>query len=151
MKTTVWLHRISAILWGIWGAVHILAGVMTLVTLRAGETARAIGAITDKVDIQLLQHDYHPAVAALISQHGLNLAWFGLVTLVAAPFVWRQRRWAVYLAVLVGGFADLGYFLFIDLGGFANPPGPQMTWICAAAIITGLVGQRKLTRVMVTT
>ncbi|MEO1279455.1 MAG: hypothetical protein AAFV77_10920, partial [Planctomycetota bacterium] len=66
----------------------------------------------------------------------------GLVTTVAAPFVWRGRRAMVFTAVLVGGCADLAYFIFIDLGGFANPPGPQMTWICAAAIVTGLLGVR---------
>jgi len=38
----------------------------------------------------------------------------------------------------LGGFADLGYFLFVDLAGYADPPGPQMTYICATAIALSL-------------
>lgn len=135
-----WLLRTSAVLWAIWGLVHIFAGVVTLKAILAGSTAEAIHGITSKVPVEELIREYHPAESAVLSQHALNLAWFGLVTTVAAPFVWRGRRAMVYAAVLVGGCADLAYFIFIDLGGFANPPGPQMTWICAAAIVTGLAG-----------
>ena len=141
-QSTRWLLRASAILWAIWGLVHILAGVMTLVTLQAGETAKAIHAIAQRGSLENLQLAYPEALVAILSQHGFNLAWFGLVTLAASPFVWRGRKDAIYLAALVGGLADTGYFVFIDLGGYALPPGPQMTWICAAAIITGLVGLR---------
>ncbi|MEM1185904.1 MAG: hypothetical protein AAGI53_13000 [Planctomycetota bacterium] len=137
-----WLLRISAVLWVVWGLVHVFAGVITLQKLLTGNTASAIQGIASKVPIEELATDYHPAEDALLSQHGLNLAWFGLVTTIAAPFVWRGRRAMIYTAVLVGGCADLAYFIFIDLGGFANPPGPQMTWICAAAIATGLIALR---------
>lgn len=137
-----WLLRISAVLWVVWGLVHVFAGVVTLQSIFAGDTAEAIQGIASKVPIEELVRGYHPAENALLSQHALNLAWFGLVTSVAAPFVWRGRRAMVFTAVLVGGCADLAYFIFIDLGGFANPPGPQMTWICAAAIVTGLFGVR---------
>lgn len=135
-----WLFRISSVLWAIWGLVHIMAGFMTLRFIMGGKTADAIQGIASKVPLEELARQYHPAESALLSQHGLNLAWFGLVTTVAAPYIWRGRRAMLYTAVLVGGCADLAYFIFIDLGGFANPPGPQMTWICAAAIITGLAG-----------
>lgn len=135
-----WTLRVSAVLWLVWGLVHVFAGVMTLRFILAGETDKAIGGIASKVPPEEFAGTYHPALEALLSQHGMNLAWFGAVTTIAAPFVWLGRRAMVYTACLVGGMADLAYFIFIDLGGFANPPGPQMTWICAGAIITGLVG-----------
>lgn len=135
-----WLFRLAAVLWMIWGLVHILAGVVTLSLLNAGQTAEAFHGILAAVDLASLQVDYPDGVGALLGQHGLNLAWFGAVTLVSAPFVWRGIPAAVYLAALVGGLADLGYFLFIDLGGYALPPGPQMTYICATAIVTSLAG-----------
>lgn len=135
-----WLLKTSAILWGIWGVVHILAGVFTLKLLAEGKTAEAIHGITAKVELATLQMDYPAALSALLSQHGFNLLWAGLVTTLAAPFVWRRHNLAVTIAVIVGGLIDLGYFWFIDLGGYATPPGPQMTYICAAAIVTGLIG-----------
>ena len=63
------------------------------------------------------------------------MGWFGLVTLVGSVFVWRKSVHAIFLCALVGGFGDFGYFLFIDLADLAIPPGPQMTWISAAAIL----------------
>lgn len=43
---------------------------------------------------------------------------------------------AVWVTALIGGLADIGYFLFVDLGGFVNfVPGTVMTLISAAAIV----------------
>lgn len=132
-----WLYRASAVLWAMWGLVHVGAGVLTLRALAAGEPEQAVRGIASAVDLQTVSIDYPDAVVAIMQQHGFNLLWFGLVTLIAALLVWRRKPLAIYLAALVGGLADIGYFLFIDLGGYALPPGPQMTWICAAAIISG--------------
>ena len=136
------LFQVSAVLWAIWGAVHIFAGAITLYLLLTGKPAEAVQGIASKVDLETLRVDYPAPVSALLCQHGYNLLWFGLATAIAAPFVWRGSGWAVVIASLVGGLADLGYFAFIDLGGYATAPGPQMTWICAAAIATGVVATR---------
>ncbi|MEO0478001.1 MAG: hypothetical protein AAF196_00835 [Planctomycetota bacterium] len=136
------LLRASCILWVVWGVVHIFAGVVTLQMISEGDNAEAFHGILSKIELSTLQGDYPDPVMALFSQHALNLAWFGVVTLLCAPWVWRGARSAVYLAALVGGMADLAYFLFIDLGGYALPPGPQMTYICAAAIVSGVLGLR---------
>ncbi len=127
--------KTSAVLWVIWGMVHIVAGVMTLMPLSQGDTASAVHRIAGTVELTVLQTEYHPAVTAILEQHAWNLGWFGLVTLIGGLFVWRKNTLAILLCAIVGGLADTGYFLFVDLGGFASPPGPQMTWICAAAII----------------
>lgn len=132
-----WSFRISAVLWAVWGLVHVTAGILTLKATGSGQTVDAVHGIASAVDVASVTLDYPAAVTAILAQHGFNLLWFGAVTLVSAPFVWRRRSLAVYLAALVGGLADMGYFLFIDLGDLALPPGPQMTWICAAAIISG--------------
>lgn len=43
---------------------------------------------------------------------------------------------AILLAALVAGMTDIGYLLFMDLGGFVHfAPGTVMTIICAAAIV----------------
>ena len=125
------LFKIAAVLWVIWGLVHILAGVMTI----SQDTAAAVAGIADGVDPESLKMDYPNAAGAVINQHGFNLAWIGVVTTICAAFVWRGQRWAILLAALVAGLADIGYFLFMDLGGHVNfVPGTVMTIICAAAI-----------------
>ncbi|MEM1293779.1 MAG: hypothetical protein AAGH89_00345 [Verrucomicrobiota bacterium] len=101
------------------------------------DTGSAISAIADGVDPALLKSiEYPDAVGAIINQHGWNLLWAGLVTTVGAFFVWRGNTSAIFVSALVGGFLDIGYFVFIDLGGYNKfVPGTIMTIICSFAII----------------
>lgn len=130
------LLKVSAALWVIWGIVHMLAGVLTM----SQDTAGAVQGIADAVEPSTLEMEYPDAVGAVINQHGFNLLWVGLVTLVCAVFIWRRSVAAVFLAAMVGGLTDIGYFVFLDLGGYVNfAPGTVMTIFSATAIITSFV------------
>ncbi|MEO0588135.1 MAG: hypothetical protein AAF078_10890 [Planctomycetota bacterium] len=137
------LFRIAAVLWVIWGLVHTLAGILTI----AQPTAKAAANIADAVDPAVFELPYPDAMGAILNQHGFNLLWAGVVTTLAAVFIWRRSIPAVALAALVGGLLDIGYFLFLDLGGHVHfVPGTLMTLICAAAIILSTIAalhQRK--------
>ena len=74
-----------------------------------------VAGIADAIEPGSLQMDYPEAAGAIIGQHGFNLFWIGLVTLICAFFVWKGNRHAIFLAAITGGLADLGYFLFMDL------------------------------------
>ena len=129
-KPQIWALRTAGVLWVVWGLVHVLAGVMTM----SLATAAAVGGIADPAQLTELQ--YHPAAGGVISQHGWNLAWIGATTIVGGVFVWRGRLTAIWLSALVGGMADLGYFIFLDLPGHVNfVPGTVMTLVSSAAII----------------
>ncbi|MEO1088559.1 MAG: hypothetical protein AAFY88_30365 [Acidobacteriota bacterium] len=131
-STRTGLLRLSAILWFIWGIVHAFAGVMTL----AQDTAKAVQGIADAADPALLDVAYPAAAGAIINQHGFNLLWFGIVTAVCTFYIWRGSTVAIFVAALVGGLADVGYFVFIDLGGFARfVPGTVMTIVSGTAIV----------------
>jgi len=124
--------RAAAALWMIWGLVHCIAGAMTITQ----DTSAALAAIADAVDPALLASDYHPAVAGVLNQHGWNLLWFGLVTVIGSVFIWRANFTAIWVTAMVGGLADAGYFLFVDLPGFVNFfPGTVMTLVSSAAIL----------------
>lgn len=139
MKYT-FLFKAAAILWFIWGAVHIFAGIMTDNFILNGDIAGAVSGIADAVDPATLQADYPDAAGAIIGQHGFNLLWIGLVTLICAPFVWKGNKNAIILAAITGGLADLGYFLFMDLGGYTNfMPGTVMTLVSSGAIILSAI------------
>ena len=127
------LLRLAAVLWVVWGAVHLFAGIVTM----AQDTPEAVQGIADAVEPETLELEYPDAVGAIVNQHGFNLAWIGVVTLVCAVLIWRRSVAAVFLAALVGGLADVGYFLFLDLGDFVNfVPGTLMTLFSATAIAT---------------
>lgn len=126
------LLGVAAVLWLIWGLVHAFAGIMTITQ----DTPQAVQGIADAVAPALLAVDYPAAAGAIINQHGFNLLWIGCVTSVCAFFVWRGSPSAIFIAALTGGLADVGYFVFLDLGGFSNfMPGTVMTIFSATAIL----------------
>ena len=144
MKNLKFLFKISAVLWIIWGLVHILAGVMTVKGVLTDDISASIIGIADAVNPESVTMDYPDAAGAVIGQHGFNLLWIGLTTFICAFFIWKGNKNAIFLAAITGGLADLGYFLFLDLGGFVNfVPGTIMTLISTAAILTSFYGHFK--------
>jgi len=147
MKNYSILLKISAVLWFVWGVVHIFAGLMTDSFILSGEIAEAIGGIADAVDPSTLAMNYPDAAGAVIGQHGFNLLWIGLTTLICSFYIWKENKNAIFLAALTGGLADLGYFLFMDLGGYVNfVPGTVMTLVSGSAIILSLVANNQISK-----
>ena len=141
------LFKLSTVLWIIWGLVHMLAGVMTMKGILTDDISSSIIGIADAVDPEALKMDYPEATGAVIGQHGFNLLWIGLVTFISAFFIWRGNKNAIFLAAICGGLADLGYFLFLDLGGFVKfVPGSIMTLISFFAIITSFYAYFKMNK-----
>ena len=107
-----------------------MSGVLT------GDISASVSGIADAVPPETVQMNYPEAAGAIIGQHGFNLLWIGIVTLIGGIFIWRGNSQAIFISALVGGLADVGYFLFLDLGGFVNfVPGTLMTIVSASAII----------------
>ncbi|MEM9433186.1 MAG: hypothetical protein AAGA12_04635 [Pseudomonadota bacterium] len=139
------LLKIAAVLWIIWGLVHMLAGVIII----SSDASGAVAAVADAVDPNLIAGEFHPAVGAVLNQHGFNLLWIGAFTVVGAIFIWRESITFIFMTAIVGWVTDVGYFIFMDLGGFVNfVPGTVMTIISTAAVVlsfvayfTGLRGQ----------
>ncbi len=123
--------RVSAVLWIVWGVVHALAGAIVL----SADASGALQAIADAVEPDTLMMNYHAAATGVIHQHGWNLAWFGIVTIIGAIFIWRGNHTAIWVTGLVGGLADIGYLIFLDIPGFVNfVPGTLMTVVSGSAI-----------------
>ncbi len=102
----------------------------------SSETTAGFQAIADAVSPGDLAMDYPAEVGGVLGQHAWNLAWFGLATIIGGIFIWRGNMTAIWVTAMVGGLADLGYFMFIDLAGFAKfVPGTVMTLVSATAII----------------
>ena len=126
------LLKIASVLWVGWGLVHMLAGG---IVLSSGTTA-GFQAIADAVPPEMLVNEYHPAVGAVLNQHAWNLLWGGLVTLIGAILIWQQSLTAIWVTAMVGGLLDVGYFMFLDLGGHVHfMPGTLMTIFSGTAIL----------------
>jgi len=144
MKNLNILFKTSTVLWVIWGLVHILAGVLTIKGALTNDMSAAVMGIADGTAPELIKMDYSAAATAVLGQHGFNLLWIGMVTFISSFFIWKGNKNAIFLAAICGGLADLGYFLFLDLGGFVNfVPGTVMTIISSLAIITSFYAHFK--------
>jgi hypothetical protein len=101
------------------------------------ETGAAFGAIADAVEPETLALVYPDAVGEVLKQHGWNLAWGGIVTMIGPVFIGRRSMTAIWVTGMIGGLLDLGYFLFLDIPGYVHfVPGTVMTLISSAAILT---------------
>ena len=121
----------AAILWVIWGLVHTLAGVIVL----SSDASGGFQAVADAVDPALLEAEYHGAVGGILNQHGWNLGWFGIATIIGGILIWKQNTTAIWVTGMIGGLADVGYLLFVDFPGYVNFfPGTVMTFVSGAAI-----------------
>ena len=144
MKNLSILLKTAAILWIIWGLVHVFAGIMTMKGVLTDDIAASINGIADAIEPETLEMDYPKAAGAIIGQHGFNLFWIGLVTFICAFYIWKGNKNAIFLAAITGGLADLGYFLFLDLGGYVKfVPGTVMTLVSSLAIITSFYAHFK--------
>lgn len=124
--------KIAAVLWVIWGLVHLFAGIVVL----SSDASGGFAAIADAVDPAALAKDYHPAAAGILHQHGWNLGWIGIVTTIGGVLIWRQNMTSIWVTGMIGGLTDLGYLLFLDLPGFVNFfPGTVMTIVSGSAIV----------------
>lgn len=124
--------KIASVLWVVWGLVHAFAGVMVISSGPAG----GFGAILDAMDPASFDIEWPDGAGAVLKQHAWNLLWGGVVTTVCGVLIWRHNMTAIWVAAMVGGLLDVGYFLFVDLGGYVHFfPGTLMTLISASAIL----------------
>lgn len=131
-NTQTALLKIAAILWVIWGLVHMLAGSIIIPSDASG----GFQAIADAVPADALEAEYHEAVGGILNQHGWNLLWGGAVTVIGAVFIWRKNTTAIWVTAMIGGLLDFGYFVFVDLPGYVNfVPGTLMTLVSGSAIL----------------
>ncbi|MDC0603174.1 hypothetical protein OAP14_09150 [Aliiglaciecola sp.] len=72
---------------------------------------------------------------AYLNSIDLSYPELGLVTIVGAIYIWKSSYPAVFITSLVGGLADIGYFVFIVLGGLNHvAPGTVMTIVSAIGV-----------------
>lgn len=120
-------------------------GGFILYLVSISDTSRIVSEVANNVSPGLVTMDYPAAANALFGQHGWNLLWFGIVTTIAAFYVWKANKNGIFLAAMVGGLADLGYFMFMDLGGYVTFfSGKLMTYIALGAIATSFYAHFKM-------
>lgn len=123
------LFRAAAVLWAMWGLLHLVAGVGVLSTF-----ASEVPGVPESVTLTLMGGEMPFHVRRTLAEHNFNNAWFGLVVTAGSVDVWRGGRVGVLLCAIVGGLAHLGFTIFVVLPGYGNGVGVAMTFVAAAAL-----------------
>lgn len=105
------IFKVIAILWLIWSLLHIVPGMIAMTNALSGDIS-SIQFLFPETNPSGMTSDYPNEVKAVLvtfGQHGFNLFWFGLITLVCAILIWKkQNKIAILIAAIVGGLADFG-------------------------------------------
>ena len=76
---------------------------------------------------------FRPATLLVIAVALLVVIWAAVI---GAILIWRQNMTAIWVTAMLGGLADIGYFVFLDIPGYVNfMPGTLMTIFSGSAIV----------------
>ncbi len=128
------MFRVAAVLWAMWGLLHLAAGLSVMSVF-----ARGVTGVPESVRVSVMGGEVPFEVRRSLAEHEFNNSWFGLVVLVGSVLVWSGRRTGVLLCTIVGGLAHLGFTLFQVLPGASNAVGVAMTFVAASAVVLSLL------------
>ncbi|MEM8868031.1 MAG: hypothetical protein AAGC73_07155 [Verrucomicrobiota bacterium] len=114
------ITKLISALWFLWALLHIIPGTLSMMSAVAGDIT-SLEFLFPDTNPKAMTTDYPREVEAILvtfGQHGFNLFWFGLVTLVCSVWIWvKQSGTAMLLAAVVGGLADLGALFAVYMIG----------------------------------
>ncbi len=108
--------KIGAILYMIWGLIHVIGGVSILFeSTVAGRISMQASARSTEEFAAIVD----PAVNGIVGYHGFNLIWFGVFAfVVSATLIWRNLELGYWLNFLILGVIEIGLINFMLLPGF---------------------------------
>jgi len=132
------IFRITSILWGLWGFVHLFGGLFMLSFLGGG-----VKNLPESVLMKMMGNEMPLPIVPTLMEHNFNNTWFGLVILIGSFFVWKENRNAVLFCCIVGGLAQIGYAIFIVFPGHSTLPGVVINFVFLVAIVFGIIAIKK--------
>ena len=141
MKT--YLHKIGAILYALWGLLHIVgAAVLLLQANNTGATTvfATIGSATPATALPQLSNNL---VDAVLGYYAWNLLWLGCFVLVVAVCSnWRNSPTGFWLNLVVVSAVDLGLVVLLVAPGYmALADGMLGVALWLPAVLFSTIGQ----------
>lgn len=115
--------KIAAILYLLWGVIHIAGGAVMLNASSTGADA-FLQLLTGNASAGLIATSSAQtgpgllATSKVFAFHSFNLIWLGLLaSVIAVRLNWKNSSFGHWLNLAIVGFADLGLILFMVLPG----------------------------------
>src|SRR5574341_2273610 len=132
-------HKIGAVLYALWGAMHLGIAVVLFVKLSHGGGAEYVGFIGSSLPAETFQHPYDVVTLGLLWQHAWNLGLLGAFAIAVAPLNWANNRLGYWLNLGVVSMADIGFVTAILGRGYillSDGLGGPVLWVLAAIFST---------------
>lgn len=110
--------RIGAVLYALWGLLHVVGGAVILQSALTGgatEALQGMGSALPAAEIPLIAGKIADNVIAF---HAWNLMWAGgLALVIAITLNWRNSKVGYWLNLAIVAVADVGLIVFLLLPG----------------------------------
>ena len=138
MKTNIYA-KVGAVLYVLWGIIHILGG-LSLLAIAKGEGVNAFFAEIASASPLESPVEESSVIASVAASHAFNLFWMGLMCcIVAIEGNFKNKRYAYWVNMGIAGFADIGLIVFSLAPGHLSLAegllGPSL-WVLAAIFTT---------------
>jgi len=133
-------HKIGAVLYVIWGVLHVAFGATMLYTLSAEGGTSVLAIVGSAVPYADLPQNLDGIANAILGQHSWNLLWFGLFAIiVGVKMNWKNSRLGYWLNLGFVSAADIAFVIAILIPGYitlADGLAGPLLWIMAAIFST---------------
>lgn len=128
MKTNA--HKIGAVFYILWGAIHVLGGGMMIMAANDGVNTFIVSQTQHEQSVLVdpaadRNSDGYRAAVGIFTFHAFNIAWFGLFAIVIAVMMnWKNSSTGYWLNAAVIGCVELGLIIHVTIAGIDIFSGP---------------------------
>lgn len=142
-------HKIGAIIYAIWGVIHIIGGGQLLALSLSDNPTDALIGFGSGLPVSEIPHIHDPATISVLAFHSFDLLWMGiLVLIISISMNWKNSKTGFLINSAIIGFADIGLVLFMLAPGIVKFEegmiGPALWPIGMFFLILGLRKKTKL-------
>lgn len=123
-------HKIGAVFYIFWGAIHVLGGIMMMVAANDGVNS-FIAAQTQNEQTVLVDasadrnSDGYRAAVGVFTFHAFNILWFGMLAIFIAVIMnWINSSLGFWLNAGIIGLVEIGLIIHITISGIDVFSGP---------------------------
>mmetsp|Transcript_11913 Transcript_11913/g.23917 ORF Transcript_11913/g.23917 Transcript_11913/m.23917 type:complete len:201 (+) Transcript_11913:100-702(+) len=140
---TLWSDKVAAVCFLEWGIIHVAAMALICSNSFRGKLTQMYKGLYEKYftdhkdahgEYDALEGKWPKHAECVLSQHGLNLGWIGVWSMVVPFYVASGEPYA-WMMALVPYMADWGYWICLDLKELVNAPAQAQTYIVSTGFM----------------
>lgn len=134
LEITPW-NIVALSLWELWGATHILLGIVTFYFASRNQPDEVLAMLARKANPKQFEIHWAPAAHRLAVQHGFNLLWIGAWACAFAALRVRTSDTSGYMLMCAPLIFQLGTWVAFDIPNYGSRVLKFSTYTCNLAML----------------